>query len=236
MDSAALAAECKAAAEKQSLEQAAAAKGGGERGKRTEKSRKRSGRIIAWVSGILIAAALLFTTILWIEGAEGNTDAGLSLFQRGWKTTAGTSVGKKLFEKGNACLAEGDYDGAMKAYREAAAVGNGPAMTSIGHLYDNGLGVEKDNSQAFAWFRRGAEAGDSSGMFSVGLCYYYERGVARSYSTALEWCLKAARAGNAEAMNWVSDMYRYGQGTEVDLEKADEWRQKALDAGYVDRG
>ena len=236
MDSAALAAECKAAAEKQSLEQAAAAKGGGERGKRTEKSRKRSGRIIAWVSGILIAAALLFTTILWIEGAEGNTDAGLSLFQRGWKTTAGTSVGNKLFEKGNACLAEGDYDGAMKAYREAAAVGNGPAMTSIGHLYENGLGVEKDNSQAFAWFRRGAEAGDSSGMFSVGLCYYYERGVARSYSTALEWCLKAARAGNAEAMNWVSDMYRYGQGTEVDLEKADEWRQKALDAGYVDRG
>ena len=198
-------------------------------------ARKRHGRIGAVLSGVLVAAVLIFATALWFAGRDGNPSGKvLEQFNRIWRVARGADAGNALFEKGNARLDEGDYTGAMEAYRKAADVGNGAAMTSIGHMYENGFGVDKDYAKALEWFRQGAEAGDSSGMFCVGLCYYYELGVERSYVAALEWCLKAAEAGNAEAMNWVSDMYRYGQGTTADLEKAEEWRQKALAAGYTE--
>ena len=202
--------------------------------KRTGKARKRSGAIGAVLFGILIAAVLIVTTALWFDGADGNpTGQVLERFGKIVSTVKSPDAGQGLFEQGKAFQEAGDYAAAMNAYREAANAGNGAAMTAIGQMYKDGLGVTTDDYLAFEWFRRGADAGDSAGMFCVGWGYYYGRGVEKSWTAALEWYLKAAEAGHSYAMYLVSEMYRYGQGTSMDIEKADEWYHKAVEAGYA---
>ncbi len=140
---------------------------------------------------------------------------------------------RKALSEGERYMEVGEYDRALAAYQEAAGAGSAAAMTSIGVIYEKGLGTDRDYRTALDWFYRAADAGEPAAMFWIGWNYYYALGVDRSYSTALKWCLKAAEAGNAEAMNWVSDMYRYGQGTSADPEKAEQWRQRAVEAGYA---
>ena len=195
--------------------------------------RKSGARMLGAAALVLLAAF----AALWIKSTGGKGSSGQSFNPT---STASVdisqyeAVSNELLEEGNRYLAVYEYEKALAAYMQAAAAGNGAAMTNIGYLYENGLGVEKNYETAFEWFRSGAETGDPAAMFWVGWCYYYKLGVEKSYETALAWCLRAAEAGNAEAMNWVSDMYRYGQGTAVNIEKAEQWRQRAVEAGYTD--
>jgi TPR repeat protein len=53
---------------------------------------------------------------------------------------------------------------AVSWYRKAAEAGNARGMNSLGVMYENGRGVDKDDVQAVSWYRKAAEAGDTLGM------------------------------------------------------------------------
>lgn len=45
-----------------------------------------------------------------------------------------------------------DYAEAARLYHDAAGKGYGPAQLNLGHLYKQGLGVNKDVERAFGWY------------------------------------------------------------------------------------
>src|SRR4029079_15305129 len=54
--------------------------------------------------------------------------------------------------------------------------GDPKAMTMLGELYANALGIKRDYAKAAEWYKRAAEAGDREGMFALALLRLSGRG------------------------------------------------------------
>jgi hypothetical protein len=97
-----------------------------------------------------------------------------------------------------------DFTKAVAWYRKAAAAGSSFGMTSLGKMYEDGLGVDKDYKQAVNWYRKAADAGSDQGsrdgMYYLGVMYENGWGVSQDREQAIVWYRKAANLGlgNAE--------------------------------------
>ena len=85
----------------------------------------------------------------------------------------------------------------------AAEHGIAAAMTRMGMLYHNALGVEPDPAEAAHWWRRGAASGDADGQAMLGAAYTLGSGVPRDPVVALAWLLRAQAGGSALAAQFL---------------------------------
>jgi hypothetical protein len=69
--------------------------------------------------------------------------------------------------------ASATYDAASGIWR-ALVVGDGDAMSHLGHMHANGLGVKANNETALSLFKRAAEKGHAHAQYGLG------RGVQRT--------------------------------------------------------
>ncbi|GMH45874.1 hypothetical protein BSKO_13837 [Bryopsis sp. KO-2023] len=51
---------------------------------------------------------------------------------------------------------------------QAAEAEDAGAMSHLGHMYANGLGVEQNNKTALKWFEKGAGEGHPNGHYGLG--------------------------------------------------------------------
>ena len=121
--------------------------------------------------------------------------------------------------------AERDQE-ALAQCRQAAAAGSLAGMTSLGFLYQNGRGVEKDDAQAVAWYRKAAEQGYPPAQNNLGVMYAGE-------SPAVAWYRKATKQGGADAQKNLGGMYADGRGVEQDDAQAVAWFRKAAEQGFA---
>ena len=97
-----------------------------------------------------------------------------------------------------------DYQLAMQWYKKAADQKSEPAESSIGYLYENGLGVAQDYSQAALWYQVSAATGFARAQFHLGNLYDLGHGVRHDEAKARELMQKAADGGDQEAGRWLS--------------------------------
>ncbi len=87
-----------------------------------------------------------------------------------------------VFEDPNVDLVYGAYQrGQYKtafdlATNRAQFNGDPKAMTMLGELYANGLGVKRDYAKSAEWYKRGADGGDREGMFALAMMRLAGRG------------------------------------------------------------
>jgi Sel1 repeat len=93
----------------------------------------------------------------------------------------------------------GDPGTARKHWQALADSGDIAAINNLGHLYENGIGVEKDFSKSFELYRRAAESGMPVGQFNLGEAYALGRGPKADNIEALKWYMLAANGGDADA-------------------------------------
>jgi len=74
---------------------------------------------------------------------------------------------------------------------QAAKQGVAAAMTSIGLLYNNALGVERDVAVAARWWRKAARHGNGDGQAMLGAAHHLGAGAERDPVTALAWLIRA---------------------------------------------
>lgn len=65
------------------------------------------------------------------------------------------------------------------------------AMNSIGIIYENGLGVEKNYAMAMGWFEESAALNNTTAMSNLGFMYGNGLGVEQDYNEAMKWYNKA---------------------------------------------
>ena len=153
-----------------------------------------------------------------------------------------------------------DCEKALIYYEQAADLGYAKAQYSLGHMYENGYGVEPSVEKALEWYQKAADQGYPAAVkkleelthtptpapvrvFPTSTVgpernagngrFYLEKG---DYSKALEFFEKAADQGNAEAQYYLGYMYENGFGVEQswkNWQKAAEWYQKAADQNYA---
>ena len=66
-------------------------------------------------------------------------------------------------------------------------------------MYENGWGVDKNNSTAVEWYRKAAEQGYANAQFNLGGMYENGRGVDINFSTVLQWYHKAVEEEHDDA-------------------------------------
>ncbi len=125
----------------------------------------------------------------------------------------------------------------VTAFREAmkrieADPNDGPAMTILGELYRDGLGVRTDPEEAARWYRLAAERGDTQGAYALGLAFLQGRGLAIDRVAGRDWLLKAA------ANNHLGALYNLGliamESDHPDYKAAAGYFGKAADLGSPD--
>ena len=137
-------------------------------------------------------------------------------------------------------LAYGAYQRGMyvSAFREAASrieidPSDAAAMTLLGELYNQGLGVRRDPDQAARWYRLAAERGDVHAMSSLGLMAADGRGTDRGPAAARAWFEKAAALGEPTA-SYNLALLLLASGAPADIPRAAGLLRVAADAELPD--
>ena len=73
------------------------------------------------------------------------------------------------------------------------------AMTMLGELYANALGIKRDYAKAAEWYRRGADGGDREGMFALAMMRLAGRGGPVNREEAVKLLASSAKLGNPKA-------------------------------------
>ena len=107
------------------------------------------------------------------------------------------------------------------------------AMTLLGELYNQGLGVAQDPVKAAEWYRLAAQRGDAHALASLGLMAMDGRGMNRDQKQGLAWLEQAAAKGEPSA-SYNLALLLMGTNRPEDLLRAVELLRKAADAEIGD--
>ncbi len=122
----------------------------------------------------------------------------------------------------------------VTAFREAtkrieANPKDAPAMTLLGELYNQGLGVPQNPVKAADWYKVAAAQNDPAAMSSLGLMALDGRGVPRDPKAGRRWLEQAAALGSPTAA-YNLGLILIGTGTSADETEAAKQFRKAADA------
>lgn len=107
----------------------------------------------------------------------------------------------------------------------------GDGRIRLANVYEDGIGVPKDEQQATAWFRKAAEQGNAEAQNSLAFRYYIGHGVAKDVKQGAAWYRKAAEQGDASGQNSLGSMYLDGYGVPKDVQQAVAWYRRAAEQG-----
>ena len=102
------------------------------------------------------------------------------------------------------------------------------AMTMLGELYANALGIKRDYAKAAEWYQRAADAGDREGMFALAMMRLAGRGGATNRDQAVKLLASSAKLGNAKAAYNLALLYLDGNTLPQDVKRAAELLRTCL--------
>jgi TPR repeat protein len=141
-------------------------------------------------------------------------------------------VSAQAIQDGVLALKQKDYQTALRIFRPVAEHGDAEAQYNLARMYDEGLGVPKDDVEAVNWYRKAADQGLVQAQGRLGVMYRRGRGLPEDEAQAVSWFRKAADAGDGLGMANLGAMYRDGRGgLPKDDVQAVSWFQKAAEAG-----
>jgi len=103
------------------------------------------------------------------------------------------------------------------------------ALVYLGKRYEQGNGVDKDETKAVELYELAAEQNHPKGMYRLGLCYQYGMGVERDMMKAIQFYKRAVDYGDGNACCTLGECYEHGFQVEKDLDKARELYELAIE-------
>ena len=116
------------------------------------------------------------------------------------------------FEAGIAAYQANDLPLAYKAFLAAAKEGHADSQFNVALMYEQGIGVGKDEKEAVVWYGKAASQGSAAAQFNLGVLYENGRGTKIDFAKANEWYRKASAQGDALAIGNLGMLYVRGQG------------------------
>ena len=140
------------------------------------------------------------------------------------------SAQSNRFEAGISAKARGQYLTAIRSWQPLAEDGMPEAQVNLGHMYNEGLGVDIDYEEALYWYTLASESDQPEAIFNLGLLYLDGNGVMQNSPTALDYFERAEELGVAAASYMLGTLQLSGeQGVPVNLQRGrDRIRQAAL--------
>jgi TPR repeat protein len=121
-----------------------------------------------------------------------------------------------------------------EATRRVDQIGDMHAMTLLGELYSNGIGVPLDEAKAAKWYRLAADRGDRDAMFALAIFNISRRGGLHDRAEAARLLASAAKLGHAAAAYDLGLLYLEGQQLPQDFGHAAELFKVAAQQGNAE--
>jgi hypothetical protein len=93
-----------------------------------------------------------------------------------------------------------DYRTALQVWQPSADQGDPAAQTTVGEIYEKGLGGSPNYEEAARWYRRAADQGYSRAQFDLGALYEQGLGVPQDRLEALNWYRRASGLGEDDVI------------------------------------
>lgn len=138
-----------------------------------------------------------------------------------------------LMNYGRAIDAAGRHDEAREIYRTGASAGFPIAYRSLGDVYRDGRGIEKNLTEARYWYVLGAAKKNVFAEFNLALIYENGLGVTADPQKAAYWLWRAAKQGFAPAMEKLSAYYLDGKAVPKDVAQAEILLTGAAEMGHI---
>jgi TPR repeat protein len=148
------------------------------------------------------------TTASTPSPADREPDTAFAAFQRGYYITAFAEATRRVDQKSDV-----------------------KAMTLLGELYADGLGVPRDDLKAAKWYQLAADRGDREAMFALAMFKLVGRAGARDRDAAAKLMTAAAKLGHAASAYNLGLLYLEGQLFPQDFTRAAELFRLAAEAG-----
>jgi hypothetical protein len=116
------------------------------------------------------------------------------------------------FDKGIAAYQANNMPLAYKEFRAAAEEGHSDSQFNVGLMFEQGIGVEKDEKEAIVWYGKAAEQGNMLAQYNLAVLYENGRGTVVDFAQANEWYRKASAQGDPLAIGNLGMLYLRGQG------------------------
>ncbi|MGB0132251.1 tetratricopeptide repeat protein, partial [Dokdonella sp.] len=94
--------------------------------------------------------------------------------------------------------------------------GDSDCQFNLGLMYEQGMGIAKNEKEAAYWYQKAGELGNANAQFNLGVLYENGRGTAVDFSRANQWYRKAAVQGDALAIGNLGMLYVRGDGVKMD--------------------
>ena len=143
-------------------------------------------------------------------------------------------VGGADFDAAVRAAESGDYDTAVREFRELSANGDPRGDNGLAVLYLRGQGLEQDVERAVALFRSAAEKGLRTAEKNLGELYSEGVGVPRDDAIAAHWFGLAAAKGDPAAQLSLGIMHAEGRGVARDYALAMDWFRKSALEGNAE--
>jgi len=108
------------------------------------------------------------------------------------------------------------------------------AMTLLGEIYGEGIGVARNPQKSLEWFQSAANAGDIQATFALGMAHLQGAGVPRNKDEAAKLFRRAADKGHAHAAYNLALLYLEGQVFPQDFAEAAKLMRVAADKDIAD--
>jgi len=133
----------------------------------------------------------------------------------------------------------GEYKTAFGLAEPRAKAGDVHAMTMLGELYSNGLGVKRDYAKAADWYRKAVDGGDREAMLALAMMRLGGYGGSSSdkqpdKQEAVKLLASSAKLGEPKAAYNLALLYLGGQVLPQDVKRAAELMRLAADAGNAE--
>lgn len=136
------------------------------------------------------------------------------------------------YNQGALYFSQGDYATAISIWAPLAKQANPAAQYSMGLLYDQGKGVNKDPQLALDYFHSAAEQNLPAAQYYLGMKYFAGLNVKKDLFKANQLLKKAAQADHLQAQFQLANLYDRESGSSANLELATYWFTKAAENGF----
>ena len=100
---------------------------------------------------------------------------------------------------------------AYKEFLAAAQAGHSNSQFNVALMYEQGIGIGKDEKEAVVWYSKAAEQGHAAAQYNLAFSEY-GRGTGIDFAKANDWYRKAAAQGDPLAIGNLGMLYLRGQG------------------------
>ena len=115
-----------------------------------------------------------------------------------------------------------EFRRAMQLLSPLAERGDPEAQFRVAVMYQNGLGVVRNEPNAVYWMRTAAEQAHGLAQHAMGVMYLYGECVGKNETAAAGWFSRAAEQKLAGALAALAMMHEQGLGVEKDPARAQE--------------